>query len=138
MTFSYEMDIQQPPTREDWISGIREAVDASVEEYPENNEEGYGSLMEVRKFLDAKYMRLRHLTAELRGKDIELARLLEDKMRVMGDILVALGVKDPIKDIKIDYLNLVREKEQHCTKEQLLNALQVNRQKNFILMYFFN
>ena len=23
----YEMEIQQPPTREDWIAGIREAVD---------------------------------------------------------------------------------------------------------------
>ena len=24
----YEMEIQQPPTREDWITGIRDAVDA--------------------------------------------------------------------------------------------------------------
>ena len=25
----YEVEIQQPPTRDDWITGIREAVDAS-------------------------------------------------------------------------------------------------------------
>lgn len=72
-------------------------------------------------------MQMRHLTAELRGKDIELARLLEDKMRIMGDMLVVLGTPDPLRDHPPDYLSLVREKEDHCTKEELLSAVQVTR-----------
>ena len=28
----YELEIQQPPTRDDWIAGVREAVDACEDE----------------------------------------------------------------------------------------------------------
>ena len=68
---------------------------------------------------------MRHLTAELRGKDIELARLLEEKMRIMSDMLVVLGTQDPMRENPPDYMSLVREKENHCTKEELLSAVQV-------------
>ena len=54
------------------------------------------SLEEARRFVDAKYMRLRHLTAELRAKDLDLARTLEDKMRIVGDMLVVAGGRDAI------------------------------------------
>ena len=46
---------------------------------------------ENRRYADAKFMRLRFLTAELRARDIEMARIMEDKMRVMGDMLGVLG-----------------------------------------------
>eukprot|EP00094_Tigriopus_californicus_P002858 TCALIF_02756-PA protein Name:"Similar to AKAP13 A-kinase anchor protein 13 (Homo sapiens)" AED:0.12 eAED:0.12 QI:0/0.64/0.6/0.73/1/1/15/1980/1495 len=119
----FELEIQQPPTRDDWITGIREAVDACS--YGSDSEGGVSSnVLEARRNVEAKYMRMRHLTAELRGKDIELARLLEDKMRVMGDMLVVLGTPNPFKDSPPDYLSLVREKDSHCTKEDLLNAVQ--------------
>ena len=90
----YEVEIQQPPTREDWISGIREAVDACS--YDEGQMLPSSSLEEARRFVDAKYMRLRHLTAELRGKDLDLARTFEDKMRIVGDMLVVGGGRDAI------------------------------------------
>ncbi len=70
-------------------------------------------------------MRLRHLTAELRGKDLELGRLLEDKMRVMGAIVAVLGGStEGVDNNPPDYLSLVREKG-GCSKEDLLNAVQV-------------
>ena len=37
--------------------------------------------------MDDKYLRLRRLTAELRGKDIELSKVLESKMKIMYEIL---------------------------------------------------
>ena len=80
---------------------------------------------EIRRHVEDKYMRMRHLTAELRGKDLDLARLLEDKMRVMSDMLTVMGVADPMRENPPDYMSLVREKDTHCTKEDLLNAAQV-------------
>ena len=41
----------------------------------------------LRKSVDDKYLRLRRLTAELRGKDIELSKVLESKMKIMYEIL---------------------------------------------------
>ena len=37
-------------------------------------------------------MRLRQLTGELRGRDMELGRVLEDKMRLLVEILEEVGV----------------------------------------------
>ena len=73
-------------------------------------------------------MRLRHLTAELRAKDLDLARALEDKMRIVGDMLVVAGGKDAAAIEDRDYLSLVRERDEEeggggCTKEQLLEVL---------------
>ncbi len=70
------------------------------------------------RFVDNKYMRLRHLTAELRGRDIATARALEEKMRLMGDMLVVLGSKDPLRDNPPDYVSLVRpEKPQQVRRD---------------------
>ena len=38
-------------------------------------------------------MRMRQLTSELRGRDLTLARLLEDKMRLLCEMLEELGVE---------------------------------------------
>lgn len=120
----YEVEIQQPPTRDDWICGIREAVDACSSESDSEEGNSPGTNEYIRKMVDAKYMRMRHLTAELRGKDIDLARLLEDKMRIMSDILVVLDVPDPMRDNPPDYMSIIRDQDSNCTKEQLLKALQ--------------
>ena len=72
-------------------------------------------------------MRVRHLTAELRGKDIELAKLLEDKMRIMSDLQVVLGNNGgPFRDNPPDYMAFTRpsENKSSCTKEELLSAVQ--------------
>jgi hypothetical protein len=79
---------------------------------------------ESRRNIDAKYMRLRHLTAELRGKDLDMARTLEDRMRIIGDMLVVGGAA-PQDQKERDYLSLARERAEEdggygCTKEQLL------------------
>ncbi len=63
---------------------------------------------EARRLVESKYMRVHHLTAELRGRDLEIARLLEDKMRLMCDLLVVTGARDPMRDDPPDYLSLVR------------------------------
>ncbi len=38
----FELEISQPPTREDWVAGIREAVDASARGEGEEEEGGGG------------------------------------------------------------------------------------------------
>ena len=48
--------------------------------------------VKAKKQLEAKYMRLRQLTGELRGRDMELGRVLEDKMRLLVEILEEVGV----------------------------------------------
>ena len=86
----------------------------------------------------------RRLTAELRSKDIELAKLLEDKMGIMSEMLSVIGTPDPLKDHPPDYLTLVKMREaqndpadshgsrsslgggNNYTKEQLLSAVQAS------------
>ena len=75
----------QPPTRDDWITDIREAVDAASPGSDSDPDEDYTK--SLRKSVDDKYLRLRRLTAELRGKDIELSKVLESKMKIMYEIL---------------------------------------------------
>ena len=81
----------QPPTRDDWISGIRDAVDNCSP--GSDSEAGYavGAFSEAEEVLrrktESKHLRQRRLCAELRSKDIELAKLLEDKMNIMKEML---------------------------------------------------
>ena len=150
----YDLEIMQPPTRDDWITGIREAVDA-CSPGSDSEDAGIGSEEELRKrHVQSKYLRLRRLTAELRGKDIELAKLLEDKMRIMSEMLSIVGTPDPLKDQSLDYLSLVKMKEvppdpsdsrgsrsslgggSNYTKEQLLTAVQVSSLRRFLPHYF--
>ncbi len=72
-------------------------------------------------------MRLRHLMADLRAKDLDLARLLEEKMRLLAALLAVLGTPDPMVDTAPDYTSIVREKEEHTAKQDILDVLQVNR-----------
>ena len=101
----------------------------------------------------SKYLRLRRLTAELRGKDIELAKLLEEKMKIMSEMLAVVGTPDPLKDNPPNYQSLVRMKEEkpdpsnvdsrgsrsslgggnNYTKEQLLSAVQASSKLKRIL-----
>ena len=80
--------------------------------------------------MDNKYLRLRRLTAELRGKDIELAHVLESKMKIMTEILeIVHGDEYQRPTSKPDYMSLVREKKQpgqesELSKEQLLFSIQ--------------
>ena len=74
----------------------------------------------MRKSVEDKYLRLRRLTAELRGKDITLSHVLESKMKIMHEILDIVQGGDYEKPaVKPDYINLVREK-----KSGLLNEVQ--------------
>ena len=84
---------------------------------------------ELRKSVEDKYLRLRRLTAELRGKDITLSHVLESKMKIMHEILdIVQGDAYEKPVVKPDYINLVREKKssgqqpEHndISKEQLL------------------
>ena len=66
----------------------------------------------MRKSADNKYLRLRRITAELRGKDIELSHVLESKMRTMHEILSIVQEDEFEKPVvKPEYINLVREKK---------------------------
>ena len=126
----YELEIMQPPTRDDWITDIREAVDAASPGSDSDPDEDYTK--SLRKSVDDKYLRLRRLTAELRGKDIELSKVLESKMKIMYEILDIVqgdGYEKPV--VKTEYINLVREKklpgtevEDSMSKEQLLVTVQ--------------
>jgi hypothetical protein len=75
-----------------------------------------------------------------------LAKLLEDKMRIMSEMLAVVGTPDPLKDRPPDYVTMVRMKEEsrdqstaesrgsrsslgggnNYTKEQLLSAVQAS------------
>ena len=103
---------------------MRRAVDLSSG--GEVDEGKFESEAEVaRKELEAKYMRMRQLTSELRGRDLELARLLEDKMRLLGDMLEEVGLEAPPHPA---YLHLVQERKdgerEGVTKEQVLEQVQ--------------
>ncbi len=85
-------------------------------------------LEEARHHVDAKYSRLRHMNAELRAKDLDLARAAEDKMRILGTIMAIMGAPQPAQLTERDYLSLVRERGEEaggggCTKEELLALL---------------
>ena len=49
----FDLEITQPPTREDWVAGIREAVDASASDAPEFAADGGAS-----RRVDEKYGKL--------------------------------------------------------------------------------
>jgi len=120
----YEFQVVQPRDRQDWIAGIRRAVDLSTGG-PGEDSQFESEAEQARKQLEAKYMKMRQLTSELRGKDMELARLLEDKMRVLSEMLDELGVDHPLEPTQAKYLHLVQEKEAgSVTKEQLLQEVQ--------------
>ena len=114
----------QPRDRHDWIAGVRRAVDLSAGSSPGEDGMFESEAERARKQLEAKYMKMRQLTSELRGKDMELARLLEDKMRILGEMLDELGVEQPLDSSQAKYLHLVQEKEEgSVTKEELLQQV---------------
>merc|ERR1719394_878893 len=119
----YELQVVQPRDRQDWIAGVRRAVDLSSGG-PGEDGQFESEAEHARKQLEAKYMKMRQLTSELRGKDMELARLLEDKMRVLAEMLDELGVEQPLEAGQTKYLHLVQEKEGgSVTKEELLQQV---------------
>ena len=119
----YELDIMQPPTRDDWITGIRDAVDAASPGSDSDPDNDFTN--QLRKSVDNKYLRLRRLTAELRGKDIELCHVLEFKMKIMNEILEIVHGNEHQRIPKPDYVNLVREKKTNeVSKEHLLVSIQ--------------
>jgi len=117
----YELSIAQPRDRQEWISGIRRAVDMSVG-VPGEDSAFESESQQAKKQLEAKYMRLRQLTGELRGRDMELGRVLEDKMRLLVEILEEVGVDTGLPPIK--YTPLTTEQEMSVCKEDLLRELQ--------------
>ena len=82
----------------------------------------------ARKELEAKYMRMRQLTSELRGRDLTLARLLEDKMRLLYEMLEELGVESQPPLPTHSYVHLVQERRdgerEGATREQVLAQVQ--------------
>ena len=89
--FFYSPLLKKPPTRDDWISGIRGAVDNCSPGSDSEGGLGYGAISSseevLRRKTESKHLRQRRLIAELRSKDIELAKLLEDKMNIMKEML---------------------------------------------------
>ena len=104
----------------------------------------------LRDKTDSKHLYIRRLTAQLREKDLELAKLLEDKMKVMKEMVEVVnenpkhinesgGISDndqsqtcQTEGIVLpnpEYLNLVREQKDRndYTKEQLLSAVHVSQ-----------
>ena len=124
----YEVQVVQPRDRQDWIAGVRRAVDLSAGAPGEDNGGFETEAEQARKQLEAKYMKMRQLTSELRGKDMELARLLEDKMRILAEMLDELGVEQPLGAGEARYMHLVQEQEAGqgagpVTKEELLQQV---------------
>ena len=62
--------------------------------------------------------------SELRDKDMELAMLLNDKMRIMAEMSDMLEVENPTDLGNTSYLHLIQEKERgSVTKEELLEQI---------------
>ena len=123
----FDVEIQQPPTREDWISGIRNAVDSyapsseSEAEIPDNNM--------TRKSLDLKHLKMRRLAASLKANDLEMAKLLDEKMSVMRDLVQAVSEEEESVANglpTVDYVKLVNSggDGNSLTKDHLLAVLQ--------------
>ena len=119
----YELQVVQPRDRQDWIAGVRRAVDLSAGG-PGEDGQFESEAEHARKQLESKYMKMRQFTSELRGKDMELARLCEDKMRVMLEMLDESGAEAPFDVGTAKYVHLVQEREGgSVTKEQLLHEV---------------
>eukprot|EP00088_Acartia_fossae_P033899 TRINITY_DN3477_c0_g1_i9.p1 TRINITY_DN3477_c0_g1~~TRINITY_DN3477_c0_g1_i9.p1 ORF type:complete len:1159 (+),score=471.85 TRINITY_DN3477_c0_g1_i9:327-3803(+) len=116
----YEVAIMQPRDRQDWINGIRRAVDMS----------GGGSLAEssleiemekARRILDIKYMRMKQRVGELRERDMDLARTMEAKMATYAEIFEELGIKEKLPEI--EYSKLVQERSAAAAEQTAEDVL---------------
>ena len=115
----YELQVVHPWDPQDWIDEIRRAVDLSSGGLGEDDQSEKES-EQARRHLDAKYTKMRELTSELRQKDMELAMLLEDKMRVLAEMSGELGLESDDHT----YQHLVQVKEGDCLrKEELLKQI---------------
>ena len=56
-------------------------------------------LIQAKKQLEAKYMRLREMTGRLRGRDMEMGRVMEDKMRLLVEMLDEIGVEHNLSQV---------------------------------------
>ena len=73
---------------------MRRAVDLSSG--GEVDEGKFESEAEVaRKKMEAEYQRMRQMPSELRGRDRKRARLLENKKRLLGEVLEEVGLEAP-------------------------------------------
>jgi len=116
-----EILVAQPRDRQEWIAGIRRAVDMSVGGPVEESEFETES-QKAKKQLEAKYMRLREMTGQLRGRDMELGRVMEDKMRLLAEMLDEIGVEHNLAQVR--YTQLMQERNMVLTQEDLLQELQ--------------
>ena len=73
-------------------------------------------------------MRMRQLTSELRGRDLTLARVLEEKMRLLCEMLEELGVEAQPPLPAYSYVHLVQERRdgerEGASREQVLAQVQ--------------
>jgi len=117
----YEISIVQPRDRQDWISGIRRAVDMSVGGSTDQSELESES-QQAKKKLESKYMKLRQMTGELRGRDMEMGRIMEDKMRLLIEMFDEIGVEHLLGQ-QVKYTQLVQEQEIAITRDDLIKVL---------------
>ncbi|XP_064103577.1 rho guanine nucleotide exchange factor 18-like isoform X9 [Macrobrachium nipponense] len=85
----FELECIHPKDKKIWLESIREAIDQCPEE--DNTGEASG---EISKLLEANSEKIRHITGILQHKDKELARLCEDKMNLVIELLELLGHDD--------------------------------------------
>ncbi|XP_055319921.1 rho guanine nucleotide exchange factor 18 isoform X4 [Sitodiplosis mosellana] len=96
----YELKVQQPKDKTEWIKTIR----AAVQECPfeESEPDDHSRAEQRQKNLDAKHANIRELIAlegsplqeKMRMKDIEQALLLEDKVRLHANYLLESGARN--------------------------------------------
>ncbi|XP_031637326.1 rho guanine nucleotide exchange factor 18 isoform X3 [Contarinia nasturtii] len=88
----YELKVQQPKDKTEWIKTIRAAVQECPFEETEPDDHSNAELRQ--KNLEAKHANIRELIEKLRMKDIEQALLLEEKVRLHATYLMESGARN--------------------------------------------
>uniref|UniRef100_T1IKF7 DH domain-containing protein n=1 Tax=Strigamia maritima TaxID=126957 RepID=T1IKF7_STRMM len=111
------------PSRKDkkvWIQVIRSAA----ENCPEEDEGVPSEGEEERKMYEARTAQVRQLEEALRERDMKLAGICEEKMRIFTE-MVDVAFKEEIIDTQFKYTQLIEEMQEGPeTRELLLTALQ--------------
>ncbi|KAK2718344.1 hypothetical protein QYM36_005602 [Artemia franciscana] len=123
----YELQIQLPRDKKNWIDSIRLAIERRREQEEVNKL--IAESEEERKVQEARTVRIRQVVSALRNKDVDLAVILEEKVRLLGD-LVEVANPNPLDDSSspiqepIRYTHLVGDNvDNHVMRETLLTTL---------------
>ncbi|KAG8190158.1 hypothetical protein JTE90_008692 [Oedothorax gibbosus] len=113
-----ELFCRTPKEQKAWMEAIREAIDRC----PDEDEGVPSETEEERKLEAAKAARVKQLTSLLHEKDLSIAHVCEERMRILVDLLEMVGIEaEHFENIK--YSHLMENPPGKDTKELISSAI---------------